>query len=352
MATAAPIPRVEVRGTADVVNIPAPAPPPSAPLPGPRDEGALYLRRASLLLVAGEQALDLSEMHFRFQTCQQDEESPTNCSIRVYNLADATVRRIRGEFSKVVLQAGYQSAPFGVVFQGNIKQYRIGADPDGITTYLDILAADGDEAYNFAIVNRTMSAGSTAKDRIDAGIAVMVKHGVQSGQLLIPPTGGVLPRGKVLFGHARSILRQESQTQGATWTIQNGKVNIVPFDGYLPGEAVVLTSMTGLVGRVEQTEGGMRCRCLMNPKLIVGGLVRIDNKSINQTASSKAAEIPGAQLAYNRYAGLQRFATVSADGLYRIYVAEYVGDTRGQEWYTELTCLSVDPVTMKVKQGG
>lgn len=312
----------------------------------------LYLRKASLLLVDGDKALDLSEMRFRFQSAQQDEESPATCAIRVWNLSEDTVRKIRGEYSTVVVQAGYEQAAFGVVFTGSIMQYRIGVEADGISTYLDILAADGDIAYNFSVVNRSMAAGTTAGERIAASVAVMGKDGVGMGKLLIPATGGVLPRGKVLFGLARGIIRAESQTQGATWTINQGKVNVIPLDGYLPGEAVVLTAQTGLVGRVEMTEDGMRCRALMNPKLIVGGLVRIDNRSINKTVAAKDKEIPGAQLAYNRYAGIQQFATVSADGLYRIYVAEYVGDTRGPEWYVDIVCLSVDPVTMKVKPYG
>lgn len=304
------------------------------------------------MMVEGDKALDLSEAHFRFQTVQQDEESPSNCSIRVWNLSEDTVRKVRGEFSRVVLQAGYETSAFGVIFEGTVVQYRIGKEGDGLSTYLDILAADGDAAYNFSVVNRTMAAGTSAGERIAAAVEVMGKDGVSMGRLLIPSTGGVLPRGKVLFGLARGIIRSESQNMGSTWSISNGKVNVVPLTGYLPGEAVVLTAQTGLIGRVEQTEEGMRCRALLNPRLSVGGLVKIDNRSINQTASARGSEIPGAQLAYNRYAGVQQFATVQADGLYRIFVVEFSGDTRGQDWYADLTCLSVDPVTMTCKAFG
>lgn len=313
----------------------------------------LYLRRASLMLVEGDKALDLSEMRFRFQTAQQDVESPNTVSIRVYNLSEDTIKKIRGEYSRVVLQAGYIEAPFGVIFDGTIRQYRIGKDNDQISTYLDILAADGDVAYNFGVVNTTQAAGTTSKQRLDAAVLQAYgPHGVTMGKNMIPPTGGVLPRGKVLFGLARASIRAEAQTQGSTWQIANGKVDIVPLDGYLPGEAVVLTAQSGLIGRVEMTEDGMRCRALLNPKLIVGGLVKIDNRSINQTVAAKGAEIQGGQLAYNRYAGIQLLASTSADGLYRVYVAEYVGDTRGDDWYVDLTCLSVDPVTLKVKPYG
>lgn len=314
-----------------------------------------YLRKASLILVNGEKGLDLSQMHFTFQTVQDDEEQPSNCSVRVFNLSDDTVKQIKQEYSRVILQAGYENnAAYGVIFDGTIKQFRIGRMPDAVNTYLDILFADGDISYNFAVCNRTVAAGSTPGDRIAEAVAAMTANGgVSTGYTAIPSAGGILPRGKVLFGLARAIVRAEVQNIGATWSIQNGKVNITPLTGYLPGEAIVLTSRTGMIGRPEQTQDGVRVRCLLNPKMQVGGLVKIDNKSINQTIAVGAAALPGgAQQPFNSRTAIEQYATISADGLYRIYVCEHRGDTRGQEWYTDLICLTVDPVTMKVKAYG
>lgn len=314
-------------------------------------EGSQYGRRASLFLTdeTGVNLLDLSEMHFRFQTAQEDAESPNNCAIRVFNLSEETLRKVKREYSRVILQAGYYNGPFGVIFDGTIKQYRIGKEQDAVTTYLDILAADGDLAYNFALVNKSLVAGSSAGDRIAEAVAAMSKLGVNSGTNLIPNTGGTLPRGKVLFGLAKGILRSEVQTNGATWSIHNGKVNIIPLEGYLPGEAVVLTAQTGLIGRPEQTAEGIRCRVLLNPKIIVGGAVQIDNKSINQLQQRDPGAAP---LAYNKWSSIQYLATVTDDGLYRVYVAEYVGDTRGEDWYADLICLTINPVTNTCKKFG
>jgi hypothetical protein len=326
--------------------------------------GKQYLRRCSLILtapaagnnpnefVAGEdKAIDLSQFQLKFQTAQQDEESPNNCTIRVYNLSDRTVKKVRDEYSHVVLQAGYEGGAFGVIFQGTIKQFRVGR-LDNKTTYLDILAADGDMAYNFAIVKKTLAAGSRWQDRVNAAAKAMEPMGVTLGQVEYPDAGGILPRGKVLFGYAKAALRSNVQTMGATWSIQNGKINIIPLTGYLPGESVILTSGTGLIGRPEQTIDGIKARCLLNPKIVVGGSVKIDNESINQTVQQKDHVIPGAQLPFNQWAGIQQFATIATDGLYRVYVAEHKGDTRGQEWYTDIVCLTIDPVTNTCKAYG
>ena len=289
-------------------------------------------------------ALDLSAFHFTFETRQQDVESPNNCRIRVYNLARSTVDDIRAsEYSQVILQAGYGQS-YGVIFSGTIKQYGIGRE-NSTTTYLDILAADGDIAYNNSWVSTTLAAGSTPQQRIDVAVGAMQQQSQITKGYLMEPTGGVLPRGKVLFGMARAFLRKEAEAQGATWNITNGQVNIVPLKGYLPGEAVVLSASTGMVGLPEQTNEGLKVVSLLNPKLVVGGLVRIDNKSVNQIvqADPTAAPVP-----YNQYAGLQLLATITNDGLYRALVVEHEGDTRGQSWYTRLVCLAIDPSSNKV----
>lgn len=305
------------------------------------DQTGQFIRKVSLLLVNGSETLDLSDMHIRFRTQQQDEESPSNCSIRVFNLNAQTLDKVQNEFSRVVLQAGYENGSFGVIFDGTIKQFRIGREPDKVNSYIDILAADGDLGYNWATVNKSMSAQTTSGEKVAAAVLAMSGHGLKAGQLL-GPMGGILPRGKVLLGMARAILRSETQNNGATWSIQNGEINIIPLTGYLPGQAVVLTALTGLIGRPEQTDGGIRCRCLMNPKITVGGLVQIDNASINRTIQQQPGSAP---LAYDKWAKLQQLATVTADGTYRVYVAEYVGDTRGADWYVDLICLTVNPDT-------
>lgn len=305
-----------------------------------------WLRKASLVLVAGDKGLDLSELHFRFKTNQTDLESPNNCSIRVYNLSQDTIKQIRGEFSEVVLQAGYE-ASYGVIFRGTVKQYRIGRE-SATDTYLDILAADGDLGYNFGVVNQTLGAGSSPPERYKAIVGAMSDKGLSPGYIT-ESTGGVLPRGKVLFGMGRDLLRNHATSQGATWSIDDGKINVIPLVGYLPGEAVVLNSLTGLVGTPEQTAEGLRVRCLLNPKIVVGGRIQIDNKSVNQTVQQNpnAAPVP-----YNQWTGIQLLATITADGFYRVYVAEHEGDTRGQAWYSDLVCLAVEQASGQVKPYG
>lgn len=292
-----------------------------------------YLRKASLVVIAGEKALDLSELRFIFETKNADSQSPDNCSIRVYNLSDETSNKVQKEFTRVVLSAGYQNGPYGIIFDGTIKQFRRGRE-SATDDYLDILAADGDIGYNFGVVSNSLPAGSTPRQRVDAAIAAMPQMSAGS---IMDFTGGILPRGKVQFGMARDFLRRESESQGGSWSVQSGKIQIVPLEGYLPGDAVQLNSLTGMIGVPEQTDEGVKVTCLLNPKIRIGGLVQINNKDINKTiqANPDAAPIP-----FNQWTGIQLLAKITTDGYYRVYACEHTGDTRGAPWYSTLICLA------------
>lgn len=294
------------------------------------------------------QVLDLSNMHFQFSVLNQDDEGPDNCAVRVFNLKKDTVQLLlKYKNSKLVLQAGYGSN-FGIIFQGDVKQFRVGR-LNQTDTYVDILAADGDFGYNSAVISTTLSAQQNTR----AGQLRAINDSMKDKGVTIPQgewkgneLGGIVEgfRGKVMYGMARSHLRDLCNTEGSTWTIQNGVVQITPLESYLPGEAVVLTAATGLIDVPEATQDGIKARCLINPKLRIGGRVQINNASINQTVSGVPVPVPvpGLQFPFNQFAGIQNFASVTADGFYRVYIAEHTGDTRGNDWYTDLTCLAID----------
>lgn len=314
-----------------------------------------WMRKSSLVIGNGSgPGLDLSEFHFKFKITQSNEESPNTATIRVYNLSADTVKAITGkkdgvEYTRVILQGGYVNAAFGVIFDGTIIQFRKGRE-NATDTYLDILGAAGDIEYNFGMVKATLAAGASAKQVI---ATVAQQMGLPIG-VTPPVSGGTLPRGKVLWGMGRNHLRNAANSRNWSWSIQDGKVQMIPLDSYLPGEAVVMNSSTGMIGLPEQTDEGVKVRCLLNPKLSIGGLVQIDNKSINQTQAQPSNAIPGGvgQLPYNQWIAVQLLADVTSDGFYFVYVVEHTGDTRGRDWYSDLICLAVDRSSNSVQPYG
>lgn len=312
-----------------------------------------FLRRASLILSrpgtavgpgTGGTELDLSEMHFTFKVNQSDFQTPNDAVIRVHNLKNETAQAVASrEFSQVTLSAGYQGSPqYGVIFAGTIKQTRRGREMghNNVNTYIDISAAEPDSALLSGFVSQTLQGNAT--DAIQQFDALRKAAGLQPGFVMdLPPN--TLSRGKVLYGMARDHFRLLEQTHGGRVSMQNGRVQMVALDGYIPptmpgAEAVVLNAATGLIGVPEVTQDGVKVRCLLNPNIVVSGIVQINNADVqDQLLTGALLRVPGRLEDLT----LQKPSIPPGDGFYKVLVVEYCGDTRGRDWYSEITALGL-----------
>lgn len=300
-----------------------------------------FIRKANLIVSTGTVGLDLSQFRFTFRTTNSDSQTPNTLYVRVYNLSPQTVAKIGTEFSTVTLQAGYETGNFGIIFQGSIKQTATGRERN-VDSYVDIWAADGDDWYNFSVINKSLAAGQTPQQVITAITGAASSNGTASVKFADDTSGLIagssagtaqaLSRGKVLFGMSRDYARDWANKYGFRWSLQNGQFVLVPIDGYRPGEAVVLSSTTGLIGVPEATQDGVKVRALLNPLIRIGCLVQIAQSDINQITMQQQG------LTYQ-----PAIATVvTAAGFYRVMQAEFEGDSRGQSWYVDMICLAVD----------
>ena len=189
---------------------------------------------------------------------------------------------------------------------GNITDYKY--KKEGTDSEFTITAGDGDRAYNFSTISKTLSAGSTANDQIKALAQTMSDKGVSQGYIETN-SETKLPRGKVMFGMSRQYLQQVSDSAVASFSIQDGKIQVLPMAGALPNEAIKISSSSGMIGSPEQQDGGMTVKCLINPSLRVGNQIYIeDSDNLN-------------------------------DGYYQIIKLEYDGEIRGNDWTCTITCI-------------
>jgi hypothetical protein len=285
-----------------------------------------WLRQVKLVVADQASALDISQLRVRFDVRHSDLQDPNSARIRVWNLAPSTQNKIQREFSRVILSVGYQDGPMGTLFDGSIVQVRRGRE-SAVDGYCDIVGADGDIALNFAMVNTVLGKGSTFNDRVKALAAAM---GLPIAYMApLPDTK--FPRAVSLYGAPRDHMRDLAAATSTKWFVQDGQIIILPQDGALPGEAIVLTSRSGLIGFPQQTALGITARCLINPLIKPGTTVRIDNASVQQ-----------AQLNLS-YTGVKENAllpSIADDGIYVVLLVNHVGDSRGQDWTSELVCLA------------
>ena len=303
----------------------------------------LYLRQTSLIVGNQSNALDLSQMQFQFRITRGDIQTPNIGRFRVYNLSQATINQLKSkEFTSIIMQGGY-SGNYGTLFNGTVKYVYKGND-SAVDSFVDIVGADGDSAYNYAVVNQSLAAGSKPQDHVNLAAQAMNGMGVNYSTNTNPAfTGNPLPRGKVFYALARDVLRKVSRDCNATWSIQDGNLEFVSKSGFRGGNVVVLTSATGLIGFPRQTQNGIVIRCLINPNIKIGSQVQIDNNSIQRFDFS---------LSVAGTAANALVPSLDADGIYKVLWAEHQGDTRGTDYYTDLTCISIDKTAVGIANQG
>lgn len=311
-----------------------------------------YLRQCSLVVAnSSGQGLELGALRVVFEVRRGDTQTPNTCDARVYNLSTNTSNALRyrgaSEFTQLALKVGYQGQPLAQIFYGSIKQVRQGRE-DQKNSYIAITAAANDEAYNFAPVAFTLSKGNLAQNAVTSILGTMAQAvqgsptGGSGGQ---PLTKGYMPqfnpnqfiRGRVYFGSARDEMRDFAKSQDCKWWMDNGQLSVVPMTSYIPGPPVLITPSTGLIGVPEQTQNGLMVRVLMNPSIKVAQTIKLDSTDINQLRFGLDSQSVGNNLTLQQGA-----AKLNGDGLYYVMRVEHFGDTRGTNWYTDLTCLAVD----------
>jgi hypothetical protein len=291
--------------------------------------------RRQFSVIVGDNAgggLDLSDLRVVFNVRRGDYQTPNSADVRIFNVADKTANRIRNEGTRLVLQAGYEGN-YGLIFDGVIKQPRRGR-VDAKDSYIDITAADGDQAYNYSVIALSLAAGNTPSDAVQAFLGAMARHGISQGYVPELSRNGSV-RGRVYYGLTRDELREWAEVQDALWSIQDGKLTLIPRTSYIPGEVPVISPATGLIGVPEQTPNGIELRTLLNPSLKIGERIKLDS-TLN--LYRYGLDVPSQAVSE---AQRQQIKT-NADGLYYVMVAHHSGDTRGNEWYTNMICLSVD----------
>lgn len=231
----------------------------------------------------------------------------------------------------ITIDAGYQDS-HGVIFKGTIRQAVYGRD-NPTDTVLTLYCTDGDIGHNYGVVNKSLPQGSTPHDHVQHAVQSM--SGVSLG--FIDPALQIAqpkyPKSVQLYGMARDVLDRIARLKKANWSIQQGQVEIVGYNNTKPGGPIVLNTNTGLIGMPTQEIGGIMARSLINPSIKINTSVQIA-QSLVQGAQYTPG--PDGSIAVSQ----QTIPYVSADGVYKVLGITYDGDSRGNPWYMDLTCIA------------
>jgi hypothetical protein len=262
----------------------------------------------------GGNGLNVSELRCVFEVDKTLATEPNSAFVEIFNLAPSTRDALFSDGSRLILEAGYRAGLYGLIFDGDvIKADR--RNEDNVTTVLKITAQDGDTFHNMEFISKSYAAGQTHTSIIAdmAGIG-----GTSLGKLSENMDETKLARGKVMFGAPKDYARAIAKSEGGLFYVNDRKINLIKPMDVPTGEAVLISPKTGLVGEVEQTDDGIKCKVLLNPSINIDTMVVVDRSS-----------------GYTRTGGKQL-----GDGVYKVLTVKHEGDTRGEPWYTHITAVA------------
>ena len=178
-----------------------------------------------------------------------------------------------------------------------------------------LVCMDGETIMNNSFIMKSVARNSTPREIVDTVCSTV---GLQQGRVSDDLKNTRLPRGKVLFGMPRDFLRPIAYDNNGTFWIESDKLYLDKFTDVPTSQAIVLTPDSGLIGYPTQVDNGVEIKCLLNPRIKLNGLVKIDNSAV------RLKQVQVGQLV----------TPLDIDGEYQAISINHVGDTRGNDWYT------------------
>ncbi|MGF6878353.1 phage protein [Paraburkholderia sp. MM5477-R1] len=257
-------------------------------------------RRWRLEIGNRSESFAIEALRIKFEIDKSLDEKPNPAKLSVYNLNRDHMNLIVSKgFNLARLSVGYNE--LRLLYQGDIVKPSTKRDKtDWITSFE---CGDGSFDYASARVWTTLQAGATDEHVLTEATKAMTRTKAGVAEVNNVRT---MPRGKLLMGNARDVVRTVARNNGADWSIQDGELMVLPADKVLPGEGFVLSQETGMIDSPKVTDNGLEVKCLLNPQIRIGGLVRVESMIE----------------AYN--------------GDYKVVRVKYVGDTHTSDWYCGL----------------
>lgn len=257
------------------------------------------------------EAKRIEGLRVQFKVQKSDKPEPNKAEILIYNLSE----ELRAELDqdkgvRVLLQAGYKD-DLAQLFAGESRF--VNHKVEGVDVVTKIEALDGGRAYRFARANESFGPGAKVGDVVKKLVGQLAKDPGNALQ-----KAGEMARefvdGYTVSGPAAAELSSLLEAEGYSWSIQDGRVELLKATETLADEVPLLSPDTGLIGSPELSApekkkgpAQLKCKALLMPQLRPGSKFRLESKG--------------------------------RKGDYKAKAVGHSGDTHGNDWYTEIAAL-------------
>lgn len=262
---------------------------------------------------------------------------PNFSEISIYNLrTDLENIMIESNGCKVRVEAGYvgDDSAYGLIYDSPVWQ-PLWEREDNVTMKLTLRCIDAMDLIKDNWISMPGTAGQYQKDMIkEMARTSLVPINLADDDISEGMPDRKLPRARTFFGSTMDYLRLYSQLGGTFPSVIDGNIVLHRLQDKLPAGTeqnalVISPGEGGLIGTPQQTQDGVTFTCLLNPNITVFKppmLIKLDNSKIRAMS----------------YQLGQTYSRLDQDWMYRVLGVTHVGDTRGQEWYSEVVGANQD----------
>lgn len=275
-----------------------------------------FKRGCKVEIFNDSETLTVEGLRIKFEVVRTSLGYPNRGKIEIYNLDETKIQQITKRFSTVRIFAGYAGA-LPQIYEADLSNYfksRVGVD-----SVFTLITGSGRRSFDTSRFSKTYAAGILPESIIREVVASFAN--VTSGVLVLPTELPTKLQPLSLSGSSKAVLDQLALDYNFDWSIDQGVLDVVARGLIADDRAVFdINSATGLIGGATLTELGADFRVLLNPEILVGREVRMNAASVQLSQ-----------------AGLEfRKVRTIADGFYKVKEIRLIGDTRGQDWYTDI----------------
>lgn len=303
-------------------------------------DNAYYGRKWQILITLSDGTqIDLTDSNFgeyaleaTFRIERNGYTAINYGDVEIYNLSAETDNLIGSTKSgTVVISAGYVNGAYGKIFEGQLFQILRGRDNP--TDYkLTLHCVDGHGIYNNNISSFTAIAGLTQQQQI-YNVCQKASSEITVGTITSDLNSSSLPRGKTFFGEPKKYLKQIAADNNAQFYVTNDSVNITKLTDeanktivVTPPSAdnVATTTDAILIGYPQQIPYGVNLTVLLNPNITMVNppmTIKLNQATIREQLK-QIGTVP---------------TLLEQDGTYKVAKLTHRGNTRGNEWYTDIT---------------
>lgn len=251
----------------------------------------------------------ITELRMGFNVKRSLRTEPNTAEVKIYNLSSETRSKLQAEKVIMLIEAGYKET-IAQLFKGEVREVK--TPQSGTDLITSIQGGDGEVQTRQSRVNLSFAKGTKVPDILSSLgnlLGLNVKKALEklrNGKIRGSITE--LVNGFAASGRTMTEFERLVRSSGFEMSIQDGEVQILDLGKPNDLPAISIDAQSGLIGVPEVGEKGrVKARSLLQPGMIPGRTLKI---------TSEAAELDG------------RF--------YRIQEVEHIGDTHGQDWYSDV----------------